>query len=325
MLKTTITWLMAASALCLAPACDEQEAAAAADEVELRPYNCPTWRCGFNSAEVNGRAIRELNLDGLPNSAGVKIVGFIAPAGLLGNYKLDVEGDALVARNSSGDTLSGHQLIGAIILVTEPGLLSLPLPITILGYDEIDAWAEGAPKVPAYALLYPDVGSLLGVRNVCNGDLLDPLATAATVLAGETYDLETKTVNPDKPRWLTIACAGSAAAKMRLLGYGPHGDFDGEGNPATVAQRQATLKMLTADYCGSGHSYTENGAAVQWENAAGTVVSPGPHGALEAVWTAAGAACLDATRLADVEVACSLPACSSYSGPPGEWSTYVPD
>jgi hypothetical protein len=33
--------------------------------------SCPTWRCGFNSAEVNGRAIRELNLDGLANTSAV--------------------------------------------------------------------------------------------------------------------------------------------------------------------------------------------------------------------------------------------------------------
>ena len=44
------------------------------EDVELRSgtATCPTWRCGFNSAEVNGRAIRELNLDGVANAAGMK-------------------------------------------------------------------------------------------------------------------------------------------------------------------------------------------------------------------------------------------------------------
>jgi hypothetical protein len=221
--------------------------------------------------------------------------------------------------------LRGAQLLGAIILVKKDGLLELPVPITVLGYQETDSWAAGADKVPTYALLYPDVGSLLGMRNVCNGDLLDTLATAATVLAGETYDLDDKTVSAGQARWLTLACAGSAAAKMRLMNYGPHADFDGEGHPSTAAQRQATLKMLTADYCGDGHSYTENGTPLQWENQDGTVASPGPYGAPEAVWTAAGAVCLDATRLADVDVACSLPSCSALGGPAGEWSTFVPD
>lgn len=319
MFKATFAWLVAASALCLTSACDSEEAAPAADEIGLRPYNCPTWRCGFNSAEVNGRAIRELNLDGQVNSDGLKIVGFLAPAGLLGDYELDVEGDALVARSSSGPALRGHQLLGATILVKEPGLLSLPLPITIHGYQEIDAWAEGAPKVPTYALLYPDVGSLLGARNVCNGDLLDTLATAATVLGGETYDLDAKTVNSGRSRWLTIACAGSAAAKMRLLGYGP------QSSASTPAQRQATLKMITADYCGRGESYTENGTPIAWANQDGTVApaADAPLGEVEAVWREDGARCLGLPRLADAVVGCALPACDEFDVDDGEWITYT--
>ena len=295
------------------------------EDVELRggTATCPTWQCGFNSAEINGRAIRELNLDGVANAAGMKIVGFLAPAGLLGNYKLDVAGDELIA-TGNGPTLRGASLIGATILVKEPGLLGLPLPITVLGYQEIPSWAAGAKPVATYALLYPDLGSLLGLRNVCNGDLLDTLATAATVLGGETYDLASKTVQADKPRWLTIACAGSAAAKMRLMNYGPQSDFDGEGHPASVAQRQATLKMITADYCGNGTSYTANGTPLVWENAEGTVQSTADAGAIEAVWTKNGALCLGQTRIAGTQVACGLPSCSGVSLDAGEWQTNVP-
>ncbi|WP_245913657.1 ADYC domain-containing protein [Nannocystis exedens] len=287
---------------------------------------CPVWRCGFNSAEVNGRAIRELNLDGLPNADGVRIVGFVPPAlGLLSlqKFELDVEKGALVARSAGGTTLRGSQLVGATILVQQPGSL-LPLPITVLGHQKIDSWAEGAPQVSTYALVYPDLDALVGVRNVCTGDLLDVLTSAVTVIGGETYDLETKTIQPDKPRWLTLACAGSAAAKLQLMNYGPQSDFDGAGHPASLEQRQATLRMITADYCGTGHSYTQNGTPLHWENAAGTVVSPGELGAVEAVWSAAGALCLEAQRLAGAEVGCDLPACDAFSLAEGEWVTYVP-
>ncbi len=284
---------------------------------------CPLWQCGFNSAEVNGRSIRELNLDGAANSDGMRIVGFLAPLGILGNYNLDVEDDELVAVGN-GPTLRGHALLGATILVKKPGLLSLPLPITVAGYQEVPSWAAGAPPVATYALLYPDISSLLGFRNVCHGSLLDTLATAATVLGGETYDLDTKVVQPDKPRWLTLACAGSAAAKLRFLNYGPQSDFDGEGHPATVAQRQATLKMLTADYCGTGTSYTANHTPLAWENADGTVQPPYSVGPLEAVWTASGALCLDHTRLPDVTVQCNLPTCAGLGLDAGEWQTNLP-
>ncbi|MCY0994068.1 ADYC domain-containing protein [Nannocystis sp. ILAH1] len=317
MYKRTYHWILAGT-VALAAGCDEGEPAGD-DDIALRPYACPTWKCGFNSAEVNGRAIRELNLDGAPNGDGMRIVGFVAPLGLLGNYHLTVENDALVARNPSGQTLKGLQLVGATILVQAPGLLALPVPISVLGYQEIDSWAEGAPKVPTYALLYPDLAALLGLRNVCSGNLLDTLASAATVIGGETYDLEDKTVNAGKSRWLTIACAGSAAAKMRLLGYGP------QSSATTPAQRQATLKMVTADYCGGGESYTQNGTEVHWANAGGTVApESGQLGDVEAVWTEDGALCLGAPRIAGTVTDCSLPSCAGLSVGDGEWVTYTP-
>ncbi len=285
--------------------------------------DCPTWRCGFNSAEVNGRSIRELNLDGATNSAGMKITGFVAPLGLLGNYQLAVEGDELVAKKT-GSTLRGLGLIGATILVKEPGLLSLPIPITIAGYSEIPSWADDAPAVPTYALIYPDLGSLLGSRNVCVGDLTELLATSATVLGGETYDLTSKQVNAGMTRWFTLACAGSAAAKLRLMNYGPQSDFDGAGHPASVSSRQAALKMVTADYCGGGTSYTQNGTPLQYEDTPGTVAVEGPPGDLEAIWTASGAVCLDTTRIANTQVACTLPSCSSFGPEDGDWISYVP-
>lgn len=321
MAKKTYRGLLAAGTLFFGVGgCDEGDAGESPSEVTLRPYNCPTWRCGFNSAEVNGRSIRELNLDGAANADGLQIVGFLAPAGLLGNYKLDVEGDALIARNSSGATLRGAQLIGATILVKGPGLLALPTLITVLGYQEIDSWAAGAPKVPTYALLYPDLGALLGVSNVCSGDLLDTLASAATVIGGETYDLDAKTVNPGQKRWLTIACAGSAAAKMRLLGYGP------QSSATTPDQRQATLKMITADYCGGGESYTANGTLVHWANEDGSVApsSTETPGEVEAVWNEDGALCLGSPRIAGTTVDCSLPSCEGFEADDGEWITWAP-
>jgi len=300
------------------------------EEVTEREYKvssgeCPPWECGYNSAEVNGRAIRELNLDGEANIEGMRIIGFIAPAGLLGSYKLSVENDELVAVGKY-KTLRGNLLIGATILVKPPGLFKPATPIVVAGYKEQTSWAAGGAPVASYALVYPDVDALLGKRNVCTGDLTDTLATAAVVLGGETYDLDSKTVQANKDRWLTIGCAGSAAAKLRLMNYGPQSDFDGEGNPATVAQRQATLKMLTADYCGDGTSYTANGTPLAWENAEGTVATTTKLGAREAVWTANGALCLEATRLADADVACGLPSCESLKDPlaVGEWVTHLP-
>ena len=60
--------------------------------------SCGAWRCGFNAAEINGRSLQSLHLQGLPNEDGVKVVGFLPPAlGLLGNFSLTVENDEFVA------------------------------------------------------------------------------------------------------------------------------------------------------------------------------------------------------------------------------------
>lgn len=285
-------------------------------------YDCPRWRCGYNTSELNGKSLQELHLGGHTSESGVRLVGFLPPAGLLLNWTLDVDGDELIARGGLlGDgTLRGHALIGSVMLLTVDGV---PVPVTIVGYEEVDSWASGGEPVAAYALIYPDLAQPLLTRSICKGTLLDPLQASVVILAGERYDLDTKTVIPDQPGWITLACAGSAAAKMALLGYGPHGSHD--GGPATAAQRQATLKMITADYCGDGHSYTEDGTQLWWENQAGTV-TPDPSatlGASEAIWTDSGALCLDTPRVVDRnEVACALPTCDTFSLDDGEWMTH---
>ncbi len=297
------------------------------DTVTARDFTagdaCPRWRCGFNAAEVNGRSLQELNVAGLPNDDGVRIVGYVPPVlALLGGYSLAVEGDELVAKRT-GSKLKRQQLIGSIILVQiELGLI---VPVTIAGVELVDSWATGGDPIVAYTLIAPELGSLLGVKSVCSGSLLDPLASVATVLGGETYDGELKTVNAGMNGWFTLACAGSAAAKLKLLGYGPQSRFPGTTTPASPAARQATLKMITGDYCGGGESYTENGTPLVWANHAGTIDGSDMHtpGEVEAVWSADGALCLDATRIADAVVGCELPSCEGLSVLDGEWLTRI--
>jgi hypothetical protein len=152
------------------------------------------------------------------------------PLVLLGGYTLGVENDELVAKKGS-QRLKKGQLVGSIILVQVE--LGLVLPVTILGYESVPSWADGGAPIAAYTLVYPEVASLLGVKNVCGGSLLEPLVSAATVLGGETYDDATKTVNANQTGWFTLACAGSAAAKMKLMGYAPQTNFPGTSAPST--------------------------------------------------------------------------------------------
>ncbi|PRQ07154.1 ADYC domain-containing protein [Enhygromyxa salina] len=325
--STVLSRVVMACALAvgLAPlaGCDE---AAPDDDADLRglSFDCPRWRCGYNTSEVNGKSLQELHLGGTANADGVRLVGFLPPQGLLLNWTLGTEGDALVARGGlfGKSRLRGAALVGSILLLRVD---HLTVPVIIAGYEEVDSWATGGDPHPAYSLIYPDLAQPLLAQSVCKGTLLDPLLASVVVLAGERYDLDAKTVIPNQTDWITLACAGSAAAKMALMGYGPHADVDGEGTAASPDQRQATLKMLTADYCGDGHAYTVDGTPLIWENQHGTVVpsSGADLSAPEAIWTAAGALCLDTPRIPDLEVTCTLPSCATLSLDDGEWATYA--
>lgn len=125
---------------------------------------CGAWRCGYNAAEINGRSLQTLHLQGLANADGVRIVGFVPPPLRFG-YSLAVEGDALVAKRP-GSTLAGAQLIGATILVRVQ--TDLVLPVVIAGYDAVPSWADGGGTIAAYTLLYLDPDTLV-TRSVCTG------------------------------------------------------------------------------------------------------------------------------------------------------------
>jgi hypothetical protein len=295
--------------------CDEPEPDSTLRELTID--DCPRWRCGYNTTEINGKSLQELHLGGQANGDGVRLVGFLPPAGLLLSWELGVEGDALVARGGlfGNQTLRGAALIGSTMLVQVDSLLTVP--VVIAGYEEVDSWASNGEPVAAYSLVYADLAQPLLQQSVCKGTLIDPLQASVVILADERYDLDGKTVIPNQSGWITLACAGSAAAKMSLLGYGPHAGL------SDVDGRQATLKMITADYCGGGHSYTEDGTPLEWENQGGTVIPDGEPGALEAIWTEDGAVCLDVPRVVELgEVACTLPSCAAFSLDDGEWATY---
>lgn len=316
--------ICAAAGFCgLLAACDIDKTLIVGDADAINPRigekgsSCPIWQCGFNAAEVFGSSIHELDLDGEANRAGLQLLKVNPPAkaAAAGFDRLDVAGDAFVLRDASGAALAGAAVVGTELLLGQDG--APYATVLIASHALVPRWAEGLPDAHAYGLVY--VAGDATERNVCTGaDLDSPRDPVALILGGEVYDLEAKQVVAGADRWFSIACAGSAAAKLSLLGYGP------QSSGTDVKQRQATLKMITADYCGDGHSYTENGIPIQWENVQGTVGLTAEPGAIESVWTAAGALCIDQARIAGTQLHCDLPSCDEFDLGDGEWITYVP-
>ncbi|MBK7535661.1 MAG: hypothetical protein IPI49_09915 [Myxococcales bacterium] len=121
------------------------------------------------------------------------------------------------------------------------------------------------------------------------------------VMQGETYTKDSS-IDPARrgDRWFNFGCAGTAIAKLRLLGYEPLRTGTGSAD-----ERQAALKMITARYRGV-RSYTSGGVAVVWKHKSNKRIAgqPAPESLgssgrsllLESHWGAAGARCLSHRR-----------------------------
>lgn len=292
-------------------------------ELELRTGSGQCAVCTLNSPRVNDFLVPELNLDGAFNEADLRLMGILD----LNDdaHVLDVDGAGLVAETAAGIPIaSGAGLIGWRIWL-ESGA-GETLYIYIRGFDPeaVTSLANHAMKLSGYAMAYKDPGGSGRFFNVCPDVVNKPNKIAVTVLGGETYNVDTKTVDPDTSRWFTLACRGEAAYKLKALGYGPN--FTGGTLPSTPDERQATLKMITADYCGTGISHTMQDTPIQWNDARGSVtVGPTPGAQLEAHWGESGALCLSTQRRDEIELACeNLPPCGVVAPTGTLWTTWVP-
>lgn len=258
---------------------------------------------------ASGRAFHELNLNGLANQVGLSIVG-IQRRGT--SYSLDISGASLVARpkDSRLPALSGDDLLGLQLQLKDAaGARSV---IEIAGVSSTTYWAGPPDAVPTYTLIY---------TSATHADP-QPLCTAngndAILFGGDRYDADHKTVTAtgaDANGWFNLACAGTALAKLHLTRHTEASQIV----KTTAVERQAMLKMFTADVCGDGTSFTVHGQPLLWADANHLTAFNKPAASLEAVWTERGAVCLDTPRRPELASAIAahcgqLPRCSNQRG-----------
>ncbi|PCC71975.1 hypothetical protein SAMN02745121_08042 [Nannocystis exedens] len=299
-------------------ACDEEGADDLEQVFRADPIPCP--KCQLNAAQVNGSAISSLDLAGAPNEQGVAVLHVLDPDGR--KYTLGVIDEELAAYDGAKLVAFGDDLVGWTLVVA---VGRSPQRILISTRHEEPSWAKDADPIGLYAL---DVVDGQGVHNVCPG--YDVGFPAVTILHGETYDHELKEVDLVGDQWITLACREEAMYKVKRMGYGPKGDQGLDRQPASIEQRTAALKMVTADYCGTGHSFTEFHTQILWNNRTHTVHTADlvQNVAIEAFWDENGARCLSKPRLvtrAEVLAECDLPPCSTFPlNSAWEWRTYAP-
>jgi len=238
-----------------------------------------------------------------------------------------VPGVAIKDGGLASPQLSGPQLAGAMLLgETEDGE---PVRLRI---DSVATVADPNPKTPEnenadvfqYRVSFQR-GTATGSGKKPAGPLnsqfkpataawapLCPQQSAAVVVsgswnmqAGETGGARKEAATAGE---ITFACMSSAIAKcVTNLGYkpwrtltpaaGPGVSAALVGKPVSMdAMHQACVRAVRADYCGNGLSMTAEGTQVNFYDSAG-LQKDESNGPLEAVWTPAGALCVNVPRL----------------------------
>lgn len=311
---------------------------------------CPPWACGTNSATVgDGIAFDWIDGSGREEGPhGIKIQSAkLRPEVSNNPIEFFVEGDRLFARDPGAPATTlpyGDQaLVGATFIVTAHLPDAMPprdvmheltivevidLPndpqLRYWAYEDNDVDGQ-RESVPFYRIVSRPVGVMCEPVNICrqNVGATDParwggrIEHAALVFTGERYRDNHEVMDVAPPTtWFNLACAGTAAAKMHLLRHTNAGALGGTSRYTTAPdERNAMLKMFTADYCGTGRTFTVDGQPLgymdsnhwyHYENtpkieADGTVSPPGTL--IEALWGQTGvgqtgAVCLDEPRRA---------------------------
>lgn len=305
--------------------------------------------CGRNAATVGDNIIFDnMHAGGRPNNGGVKIdQAWLCSGGRFPNCgtdgqpgrpvkaRLKVEKDRLSAflENRSEDPtldgVSGHDLHERLrVELSHPRTgARYELFVTYTKNQRFRGMAETdvneSNSVVAYRFAYRMITPppLKPLSYLCTGTpAYQETYYFAIVWAGDMVDNKKKQVLPpaEQPGWFNLACSGTALSKLHLFRHS-QAAFDRGLGETDRSQRTALLKLLTADYCGTGSSFTKNGQELRYMDAAGLVPSyPAINfeddlGDVEAIWDKDGRPiCLNTPRLTDrynatlVRLSCAL-------------------
>lgn len=244
----------------------------------LGPVNAPSWAHGSNSPVVDGAVLGGRAFHELNLMGTPNAVGLTVTSARARQIELrDATGASYVIRIAS---------VG-----TTPMLVGKP------------------DQVPTYRMTYTSPAQPVPQPLCASG------SNEAITFTGDRYDAKAKTViatGLETRGWMNIACDGTALAKLYLTRH----TEASQHTPTTRAERQAMLKMLTGDVCGDGTPYTVAGQPLLWKDEKQVTAFTAQPASIEAVWSDAGAVCLDVPRRPELAAAivdrCGrLPRCSA--------------
>ncbi|TMQ03819.1 MAG: hypothetical protein E6J90_52765 [Deltaproteobacteria bacterium] len=284
-----------------------EQLASVGDPVPLQASmgNCPVAGCGLNGVWLgSGVQFRTLHTTaGALNPQRVRIREFKKGSDVL---RLQVTGQELqgIMRDSSV-ILQGEELIGSQLWLehvdptghVEPYLLRAPPRARLYSFT-VRAGDGCEVQLCRPGLDDSYHGNLDGTAVIFRGDYYDETSHRVFTTPQNTYDEDV----------FNIACIGTAISKLHMLRHTTAAD-PARPRPAPThltfaEERQTLLRLLTADYCGTGGSFTEEGLPIwldfnheRWQPTSGSRYVPGPMPTIEARWAPNGASCLLVPRL----------------------------
>jgi hypothetical protein len=264
--------------------------------------NCPAYGCGTNSPEVEGRSFWEHNELGLANTEGIRLVRFTKRIGTTDvPYRLDVFGAQILARSltTSQPVFSGAGVVG-MTMTFEDTNTGETYFVEIVDAETMPMWAA-----PPHALgvstwsyeLYYWTPSDSSRRSVCRAAVTGGTQPLKAVLFDDDrISPDDLRVVGETPNWFTIGCAGSALAKLHLTGHTKAGSAIVHRS-TTLDQRTTFLKLLTADYCGTGHAFTVANVDLHYKDYSRYMDNSLPSDVTEAGWGPRGATCVNTPRV----------------------------
>jgi hypothetical protein len=250
-------------------------------------------------------------MGGSPNSAGFAVIA--VRKGTI-PYTVENAGPALVARPqvAGAPRLEGPSLVDLVFTLRDTTARLYTLRIAATNTTRF--WADPQAPIRTYALTYAALDASTS-RPLCTTSLNE-----AILFAGDRYDSVNRTViatGAEASGWINIACAGTALAKLYLTRHTEASQIVA----TTRGERQAMLKMFSADVCGDGTYFTVHGQPLLWADAKGITKFASAPASIEAIWNEKGAVCLDTPRKPELTSAiaarCPRPSCGGATTPSG--------
>jgi ADYC domain-containing protein len=288
---------------------------------------CTPQFCMTNSPQIATYGMFDFNVDGIPNAAGFAIWGLIKNNV---SYDLVVRDSRIVGQIWGYDYLVDSDLIGAEIVLQSAKVGQVAIVIedvggvseTVYPYGWLQSyvldwgqvvgnalqqpirggyWIETPvvdPNVPRTPLCHVDLTNWGYGSNPIEWDdavaMFESNVYQSLVFEGDRVDPATRTVSstPDN-RWFNVGCDAHTLTKMRLS--------RNTINTGGWRSAQAALKMLSADYCGTGRPFTVDGEQLVWRARSGMRFYNTPA-TIEARWSEYGALCVGEPRLLDTAI-----------------------